>query len=48
MRERDVGGKLELQSEGTSTTVTLTLLFEPKSKASSDMGVSSPGLAART
>jgi hypothetical protein len=50
MREfvRDVGGKLELQSEGISTTVTVTLLFEPKAQASSDTGVSSPGLAAGT
>ena len=41
MREwvRDVGGKLELQSEGTITTVTVTLLFEPKEQASYNMGV---------
>lgn len=45
-RVRDLGGKLELQNEGTGTTVKATLPFEPKAQAATGMGISSPGLAA--
>jgi signal transduction histidine kinase len=49
MRERvsDLGGKLELQSEGTGTTVKVTLPFERKQHPASEMEAPSPGLAAR-
>ena len=47
-RVRDLGGKLELQSQGAGTTVRVTLPFtQPTAFAATEIGSASPDLAAR-
>lgn len=46
-RVRDLGGELNLQSDGTGTTVKATLPFELGAHATSEIETQRPGLAAR-